>query len=316
MKYLLTHSVVFFIFLTVNAQAQDEVNMPQLGTSDDILATMGDVSLTQKEIDAAISRIPADKRLVFVRDGAKVEQLVRNLLTNKALASEAVKAEYDQENLVKLRLELDRESSLAKYWLDQVVADAPAADYEALAEENYLLNPEAWKTEDTIDVSHILISNETRPDSEARDLAGFVWQLVDRDPSRFDELVVEYSEDPSKAANNGRFENVKKNDMVPNFEKIAFALEKPGDISAPTETPYGYHIIRLNKKMPGEIPPFASIREQAIKQVQVDYVNEYRKKYLRQLLAENIVLQDGAAEALAKRYFGENLELAPDYSED
>ena len=316
MKHFLIHSVVLFIFLTASAQAQEAGNIPQLGTSDAVLATMGDVSLTQKEIDAAISRIPADKRLMFVRDGEKVEQLVRNLLTNKALANEALKADYDQDHLVKLRLELDRESSLAKYWLEKVIADAPAVDYEAIAEENYLLNPGAWKTADAIDISHILISNETRSDGEARDLAGFVWQLVDQDASRFDDLVEEYSEDPSKEMNGGRFENVRKNDMVPNFEKVAFALENPGDISAPTETPYGYHIIRLNEKKPGEIPSFTAVKEQAIKQAQVEYVNEYRKKYLRQLLAENIVLQDGAAEDLAKRYFGEDLELAPDYSED
>jgi parvulin-like peptidyl-prolyl isomerase len=316
MKHFLTHSMVLFIILTASAPAQEVENTPQLGTSDDILATMGEVSLTQKEVDAALSRIPADKRLMFVRDGEKVEQLVRNMLRNKALAKEAVKVNYDQEPLVKLRLEQDRESSLAREWLDKVVADAPEVDYAALAEEEYLLNPEAWKTEDAIDVSHILISNETRSDGEARDLAAYVWQLLDQDPSRFDELVEEYSDDPSKASNGGRFENVRKNDMVPNFEKVAFALEQPGDFSAPTETPYGYHIIRLNKKMPGEIPPFESVKKQAIKQARADYVDEYRKKYLRQLLAENIVLQDGAAEDLAKRYFGENLELSPDFSED
>ena len=144
----------------------------------------------------------------------------------------------------------------------------------------------------------------------------YIWQLLGQDPSRFDELVKEYSEDPSKSANGGRFKNVKRNDMVANFEKVAFELQNPGDISAPTETPYGYHIIRLNEKMPGEIPPFESVKEQAMKQAQVEYVEEYRVKYLRQLLAENIVLQDGAAEDLAKRYFGENLELAPDFSED
>jgi parvulin-like peptidyl-prolyl isomerase len=104
--------------------------------------------------------------------------------------------------------------------------------------------------------------------------------------------------------------------MVANFEKVSFELQNPGDISAPTQTPYGYHIIRLNKKMPGQIPPFEVVKKQAMEKAHVEYLEEYRVKYLRQLLDENIVLQDGAAEDLAKRYFGENLELAPDFSED
>jgi parvulin-like peptidyl-prolyl isomerase len=242
--------------------------------------------------------------------------MVRNLLRSKALANEAMKAGYDQDPMVKMRLDQAREGALAGEWLKKVVADAPPVDYEAIAEEQYLLNPEAWKTEDRVDVSHILISTDTRSDQEARDLVAFVWQLVDEDPSRFDELVEEYSEDPSKSANRGRFRNVKRNDMVANFEKVSFELQNPGDISAPTQTPYGYHIIRLNEKMPGEIPPFGAVKKQAMKQAQVEYLEEYRVKYMRQLLAENIVLQDGAAEDLAKRYFGENLELAPDFSED
>lgn len=316
MQFLLTISLVIsFVFVT-EVMAQEPGSPAELGTSTDPLAVMGDVVLTQGELDAALSKIPDDKRLAFVRDGSKVEQMVRNLLRSKALAHEAVKAGYDREPMVSMRLELARESALAAEWLNKVVADAPAVDYEALAEEQYLVNPEAWKTEDRVDVSHILISTETRSDKEAKDLVGYVWQLVTLDPSRFDEMVEEYSEDPSKASNGGRFKSVKRNDMVVNFEKVAFSLQNPGDISAPTETPYGYHIIRLNEKMPGEIPSFESVKERAMKQAQAEYHDEYRVKYMKQLMAENIVLQDGAAEALAKRYFGENLELAPDFSED
>ena len=143
---------------------------------------------------------------------------------------------------------------------------------------------------------------------------GYLWQQLQLDPSRFDALVEEYSDDPSKESNDGRFYEVKKGDMVANFEKVAFGMTMPGEISAPTETPYGFHIIRLDRKIPGEVPPFESIKEQAMEQVRLEYRDEYREKYLRQLFSSDIVLQEGAAEALAKRYFGEDLELAPDFN--
>src|SRR5210317_943149 len=179
MQFILTTSLVISLLFLSDAVAQSPA---ELGKSTAPLAVMGDVVLTQGEMDAALSKIPDDKRLMFVRDGTKVEQMVRNLLRSKALANEAMKAGYDQDPMVKMRLDQAREGALAGEWLKKVVADAPPVDYEAIAEEQYLLNPEAWKTEDRVDVSHILISTDTRSDQEARDLVAFVWQLVDEDP--------------------------------------------------------------------------------------------------------------------------------------
>ncbi len=287
----------------------------ELGQSGEVLARQGEVELTQAEIDAAFSKIPVDKRLIFIRDGEKVEMLVRNLLRNKLLALEARKAGYDQETLVALRMSLAANAELAGEWIKHVVDEAPPADYETIAQERYLVDKDAWKSEDRLDVSHILISSERRSVDDAGNLAMAVWEELRADPSRFDALVEEYSEDPSKEVNGGRFPGVKKGDMVEPFEEAAFAIENQGDISLPVETTYGFHIIRLNRKMPGVVPPFEDIKAQAMEQVRNTYLDEYRTRYLRKLMKDPVVLPDGAVETMAKRYFGEDLELAPIFSE-
>ena len=287
----------------------------ELGQSQAPLAEQGGVVLTQAEIDAAFSEIPAELRLSFIRNGEKVELLVRNLLTNKILAGEAKKTAYDQQALVKLRLDLATESVLAKEWIRKVVKDAPPGDYEAIAYEAYLVDRDVWKTEDQVDVSHILISNENRSTENSGQLATTLWEELQLEPSRFDTMVEEYSEDPSKTVNGGRFPQVKRNDMVKPFEEAAFAMESPGDISLPIETPYGFHIIGLNRKLPGTVPPFEDIKAQAMQQAREKYLADYRNRYLRKLLSSPIVLPDGATEEMAKRYFGEDFELAPDFSE-
>jgi len=227
------------------------------------------------------------------------------------VAEEARKARYDKDTLVAISLDLAAESELAKEWLADVVANAPPVDYELIAQENYLLNPEAWMGREYIDVSHILIGIKDRSPEEALALADDLYEQLVADPSLYDSTVAEYSEDPSKKANGGRYPQVYRDDMVKQFEEVAFALKEPGQISAPVKTVYGYHIIRLNEYFPPAVQPFEDIKEQAIAQAREEYLDEYRKNYLRKVLSNPIVLPDGAAEEMAKRYFGEDLELAP-----
>ena len=52
-----------------------------------------------------------------------------------------------------------------------------------------------------------------------------------------------------------------------------------------------------------------------MQQAREKYLKDYSARYLRQTLSDDIVLPEGAVEEMAKRYFGDNLELAPDFSE-
>jgi parvulin-like peptidyl-prolyl isomerase len=168
-----------------------------------------------------------------------------------------------------------------------------------------------WKSAEMVDVSHILISNENRSKAAAGAIVIELWEQLEADPSLFDVMVTENSEDPSKSVNQGRFSNVKREEMVKSFVEAAFAMETPGQISSPVETQYGFHIIRLNQNIPGTVLPFDQVKEQAVILARESYLNEYGKRYLKNLLDTPIVLTEGAAEEMAKRYFGEDLELAP-----
>jgi parvulin-like peptidyl-prolyl isomerase len=283
--------------------------------SNDILATLGDVTLTHAEIDAEFSKIPAENRLALIRDGERVQRTIQRLLHFKVAAEAAIAAHYDEEPIVKGRMALAAEKELAEAWLLKVVEDAPEADYETLAHEYYLANPDAFMTDEAVDVSHILVNSEDRSSEEALQLATSLREQLLEDPSRFNEMVMEFSDDPSKGSNGGRFPAMTRGQMVKPFEKQAFLLENIGDISEPVETAYGYHIIRLNGKFPPTLMPFEEVKADAMAQAREKYLREYRSRYLKQLLAGTIEIQEGAAEVLAKRYFGENLELSPDYQE-
>lgn len=68
----------------------------------------------------------------------------------------------------------------------------------------------------------------------------------------FAKLADEISQDPGTKGKGGLYEGVTLGKMVPEFEQAALALE-PGQVADNlVETPYGYHIIKLEKKGEGK----------------------------------------------------------------
>lgn len=60
----------------------------------------------------------------------------------------------------------------------------------------------------------------------------------------FEQLVAQYSEDPSSSTNKGLLPYFGSGRMVAEFEEAAFGLKNDGDVSEPILTPYGWHIIK------------------------------------------------------------------------
>jgi len=80
----------------------------------------------------------------------------------------------------------------------------------------------------------------------------------------WNELAAQFSDDVNSKNKGGEITNwISAGKMgIPSFEEAALALQKPGDISAPVQTPYGWHIIKLLERK--SLEPY-SVLEPSIK---------------------------------------------------
>ena len=81
-------------------------------------------------------------------------------------------------------------------------------------------------------------------------------------PENFAELARENSTDTGSAKQGGSLGPIQKGQLVPEFEKVAFAL-KDGEISQPVKTQFGWHIIMVDIT-PAKTTSFADAKDQIV----------------------------------------------------
>ncbi|PJJ54778.1 peptidylprolyl isomerase [Hymenobacter chitinivorans] len=102
----------------------------------------------------------------------------------------------------------------------------------------------------------------------------------------WEKLVAQFSEDAGSAANGGELPPFGTGRMIPSFEEAAFRLQNPGDLSAPVQTPYGWHIIKLIEKQP--VPKFEDMEASLKSKVSKDSRSELnRAAFLKRIRTEN-----------------------------
>jgi peptidyl-prolyl cis-trans isomerase SurA len=103
-----------------------------------------------------------------------------------------------------------------------------------------------------VEVSHIMIrTGDNKDNDKAKNTIFEVYDQLQAG-AKWEELCKQYSEDPGSKDNGGRLRpfGVGAMSSVPAFEAQAFALKNVGDISDPFQSQYGWHIVRLEKKIP------------------------------------------------------------------
>jgi peptidyl-prolyl cis-trans isomerase D len=131
----------------------------------------------------------------------------------------------------------------------------------------YDTNRNQFGVEESRQAAHILVGVEAGASAEAKQKARAKADALSRDlqknPGGFAEAAKKSSDDPGSAARGGDLGFISRGAMkdTPDLERAVFTL-KPGEISAPVETTYGFHIVKVLAVQPGKIKPFEEVRAQ------------------------------------------------------
>ncbi|MEX6507595.1 peptidylprolyl isomerase [Jiella sp. M17.18] len=240
------------------------------------------VAISQKAIAAEVQNFPARNPGEGWRAATRA-LVVRELLLQEARRLTVVaEPQTDADG----RRETE-EDALVRGLLDRAL-QLPEAD-DATLRRFYDNNLRRFRTAPLYEADHILVAaRRSEPDAfaAAREKADSLWAALLDEPERFEDLARSCSDCPS-AGVGGSLGQIAPGDTTPDFEAALVALE-PGDISLPVETPYGVHLIRLNRRIDGRQLPFEAVRERI-----AAYLDEHVR---RQASAQYVSLLVGRAD--------------------
>lgn len=113
---------------------------------------------------------------------------------------------------------------------------------------------ERRKKEPKIIVSHIMISDKGDKDKtfKPEERINEIYALLKQGES-FESLAKQFSDDKNSAVKGGKLNAFSRGDLrSTDFENGAYSLTSPGEFSKPIKSDFGWHIIRLEEKLPME----------------------------------------------------------------
>ena len=215
---------------------------------DRVVITVGDQKITAAQFDQIVMGLAPQYQAAVRGAGRKsfADQLARVLL----LAQEGKRRKLDESAGYQTQILFQNANVLAGMTYDQLGKDAKID--EADVRKYY---DEHKKDFDQVRARHILIRMQGSPlpvkpgqkdltEAEAQAKAQDVRKRIVEGHEEFEAVARAESDDNGSGANGGDLGFFHHGQMVPPFEEAAFAM-KPGEISEPVKTQFGYHIIKI-----------------------------------------------------------------------
>jgi peptidyl-prolyl cis-trans isomerase D len=145
--------------------------------------------------------------------------------------------------------------------VDDLETFKKATDTEARLQSYFNKNIDQFKKAEEVRARHILVKSGSDKDIQK------IAQEIREEKITFEEAAKKYSEDASNAGQGGDLGYFARGMMVPEFEKVAFEMKKPNDISDAVKTQFGEHLIQFIDRHAASAKTLADVREEILPKV-------------------------------------------------
>ena len=231
------------------------------------------------DTDKTMAKDEVDKKFEQIRTNAGSDEILNRQLKAAGMTQGDLLKNWTDDATAKAVLERELKIS---------VSDADVKKY-------YDENPSKFEQPEMVKVSHILLSTrdmatggELSPEEKAakRKQAEALLKRA-RDGEDFTKLAKDNSEDPSVKQNNGEYTFPRasadsQRGMPPEFELAAFGL-KTNEISDIVTTKFGFHIIKLNEKIPASKVELSKVSSRVKDYLVAEQVQKQAPEYVTKL---------------------------------
>lgn len=250
LRSLFTATAIASCLATSFSYAADEVKPP--------LVTINGETVTEMDRDT--------QKEQFVARGqtATDEQIVDELVSLELMRQEAVKQGLDKTEKMAAEMKIMRARVLANALLTNYTAGIDLSDDVLRAEYDKQISMAEAKE---YQASHILVDDEAKAKEIITEL---------NDGADFTEAAKKYSTGPS-APNGGDLGWFDSGAMVPEFSAAVAELETGKYSTAPVQTQFGWHIIKLVDSRSKNPQPFETVKDQIRNMVMRTNVEKFVK---------------------------------------
>ena len=236
-------AAVFAVWAAGPVLAQDTPD------ADSVIATVNGTEITLGQMIMARTTLP--QQYLSLPDEVLFNGILDQLIQQSVLAQTVGD---DTPRSVQIALENERRALLAAAVVDDILKDAVTDEALQKAYDEAFANAEPTRE---WNASHILVETE-------EEAAALITRL--NAGEEFAALAQEASSD-SSAASGGQLGWFESGMMVPDFEAAVIALEV-GAVSAPVQTQFGWHVVKLNETRLREIPTLEQVADELRPQVE------------------------------------------------
>src|SRR6185295_11877227 len=202
--------------------------------------TEADLTLAEGELSQQFAQLPPEQRRAAALSAA---------IEIKVLAAQAVTTGLDKDPDFQRRMAFLQQRALHGEMVEKGVVDKVTdAEVRARYDQEIANTPPT----NEVHARHILVKTKEEAEAIIKQLDG---------GAKFEDIAKEKSSDGS-AAQGGDLGWFGPGQMVPEFEKAAFALEVGAYTKVPVQTQFGWHVIKVEDKRAQQPPAFEQVKDQ------------------------------------------------------